>query len=100
MTGKILARSSDVSSIKDLCSLRKRYPQNIIISYLNINSIQNKLNHLKILICDSVDIFCIAESKLDESFLNSEIALGGFNKPYRLDVTASSGGLLIYVKAS
>ena len=67
---------------------------------MNINSIRNKLNDLKILISNSVDILCIAESKLDESFLNSEIALEGFKKPYRLDVTASSGGLLIYVKAS
>ena len=58
------------------------------------------LNHLKILISDSVDTLCIAESKLDESFLNSEIALERFKKPYRLDVIASSGGLLIYVKAS
>ena len=67
---------------------------------MNINSIQNKLNDLKVLISDSVDILCIAESKLDESLLNSETALDGFKKPYRLDVTASSGGLLIYVKAS
>ena len=102
MTGKILASSSDVSSIKDLCSLRKRYPQNIIISYLNINSIRNKLNNLKTLISDSVgkENLSIAESKLDESFLNGEIALEGFKKPYRLDVTASSGGLLIYAKAT
>ena len=86
--------------MKGLYSLRKRCQQNIIISYLNINSIENKLHDLKILISDSVDIICIAESKLDESFLNSEIVLEGFKKSYGLDVTASSGGLLIYVKAS
>ena len=67
---------------------------------MNINSIENKLHDLKILISDSVDIICIAESKLDESFLNSEIVLEGFKKSYGLDVTVSSGGLLIYVKAS
>ena len=67
---------------------------------MNKNSIRNKLNDLEILISNSVDILCIAESKLDESFLNSEIALEGFKKPYRLDITASSGGLLIYHKAS
>ena len=82
--------------------VRQRYPQNIIISYLNINSIRNKLNNLKTLISDSVgkENLSIAESKLDESFLNGEIALEGFKKPYRLDVTASSGGLLIYAKAT
>ena len=67
---------------------------------MNINSLRNKLNDLKILISDSVDIFCIAKCKLDESFLNSEIELEGLKKPCRLDVTASSGGPLIYVKAS
>ena len=82
--------------------VRQRYPQNIIISYLNINSIRNKLNNLKTLISDSVgkENLSIAESKLDESFSNGEIALEGFKKPYRLDVTASSGGLLIYAKAT
>ena len=53
----------------------------------NINSIRKKLNGIKILISNSVDIFCITESKLDESLLNKEIALNGFRKPYRLDVT-------------
>ena len=82
--------------------VRQRYPQNIIISYLNINSIRNKLNNLKTLISDSVgkENLSIAESKLGESFLNGEIALEGFKKPYRLDVTASSGGILIYAKAT
>ena len=58
---------------------------------------RNKLNDLKILIPNSVNILCIAESKLEESFLNSETALERFKKPYRLDVTASNDGLLIYV---
>ena len=62
---------------------------------MNIHSIWSKLIDVKILTSDSVDILCIAES-----FLNSEIVLDGFEKPYRLDVAASSGGLLIYVKAS
>ena len=61
---------------------------------------RNKVNELEVFISDSADILCITESKLDESFLNSEIALEGFKKPYRLDVTASSGSLLNYVKAS
>ena len=86
---------NDVSLIKGLYNLRKQYLQNIIISYLNINAMRNKLNDPKILISNSVNILCIAESKLEESFLNSETALEGFKKPYRLDVTTSNGGLLI-----
>ena len=45
-------------------------------------------------------MLCIAKSKLDELFLTSEIALKGFKKPYRLDVTASSVSLPIYVRTS
>ena len=78
-----VSNSSYVSSIKGLHSLRKRYLQNIIISYLKTNSIQSKLNDLTILISDSVDILCIAESKLGESFLNGKVALAGFKKPYQ-----------------
>lgn len=80
--------------------VKKTISQNTIISCLNITSIQNKLNDLKFSISDSVDILCIAESKLDELYLNGEITLEGFEKPYRLDVTAFNGGFLIYIKAS
>lgn len=48
---------------------------------------------------DSIDILCIEESKLDELFLNSNIALEGHKKPYQLGASANSGSLLIYVKA-
>ena len=50
------------------------------------------------LISDSLDILCIAESKLDELFLKGEIVPERFEKSCRLDVFGSSGGLLIYVK--
>ena len=71
---------------------------------MNVNSIPNKLIDLKILISDLFDILCLVESRLGESFLNSEIALKLFKKPYRLDATETSSGwklrLLVYVKPS
>ena len=36
------SNSSDISSIEELWSLRKQYPQSIIMSYWNINSKQIK----------------------------------------------------------
>ena len=45
-------------------------------------------------------VFLQFASPVSVFLLNSEITLDGFKKPYRLDITASSGGLLIYVKAS
>ena len=39
----------------------------------------------------------IAETKLDETFSDSQFKMPGMKKPYRLDISASSGGLLVYV---
>ena len=39
-----------------------------IFSYLNINSIRNRFGNLDIMVDGNIDILCIAETKLDESF--------------------------------
>ena len=89
-----------VSSLEDLYNLRAFYSKSIILSYININSIRNKLDDLKLLLGKSLDIICISETKLDETFPTVQFAIKGFCKPYRLDVTSKSGGLLLYVKAN
>ena len=88
-----------VSSLEDLCNLRAFYPKNIVLSYINVNSIRNKLDDLKLLLEKSLDIICISETKLDETLPTVQFAIEGFSKPYRLDVTTNSGDLLFYVKA-
>ena len=88
--------SSIDSQMTDLKTLRSKYSNNIILSYLNINSVRNKLNDLKSVIFPCVDLVCIAESKLDDSFPESQFMVPGF-KTYRFDVTADSGGLLMFV---
>ena len=89
-----------VSSLEGLYNLRAFYPKNIILSYINVNSIRNKLDDLKFLLGKSLDIICISETKLDETFPTAQFAIEGFSKPYRLDITSNSGGLLFYVKAN
>ena len=46
-----------------------------------------------------MDILTIAESKLDSSFPNSQFIVSGYKPPIRLDVSDTSGGLLVYVKS-
>ena len=87
-----------VSSLKGLYNLRAFYPKNIISSYINVNSIKNKLDDLILLLGKSLDIICISETKFDETFPMAQFAIEGFNKPYRLDITSNSRGLLFYVK--
>ena len=45
-----------------------------------------------------LDILIIAETKLDDTFPKGQFLIEGFKQPYRLDVTANSGGLLVYLK--
>ena len=78
--------------------LKLKNPLNISTAYLNINSIANKFDNLKAMIEENLDIFCIAETKIDSSYPESQFCIPGYRKPYRLDISDNSGGLLVYVK--
>ena len=91
---------TETYSLPELASVKAKHPQNIIFSYLNINSIRNKINDLNETIGGSVDILNISETKVDETFTESQFLLNRFSKPYRLDITSSSGGLLTYVNSN
>ena len=53
--------------------LRKAYPNNPIIGYLNINSLKEKIICLRDFISTStIDMLCIDETKLDTSFPDSK----------------------------
>ena len=47
---------------------------------------------------DKHDILCITESKLNSSFPKSQLVRKGYKPPYRLDISSTSGGLIIYVR--
>ena len=49
---------------------------------------------------EHVDILIVAETKQDTSFPAEQFLMPGFHKPFRLDVTANSRVLLVYVKGS
>ena len=80
--------------------LRVQYPKNIILSYININSVRHKFDNFVNLIKDNVDVLVFAETKLDGSFQDSQFSIPGFKKPYRLDISGNSGGILVFVNES
>ena len=47
---------------------------------------------------ESSEVPQIAETKLDSSFPNAQFTVKGYKSPIRLDISDSSGGLLVYVK--
>ena len=82
----------------NLKELRIQNIGRVIIATLNINSIRNKFEQLKYLIKDNIDILIVTETKIDETFPESEFCIGGFRTPYRLDRNANGGEILLYTR--
>ena len=51
-------------------------------------------------ICDSIDILTITETKIDSLFPTAEFRLATCHTPYRLDISDKSGGILVYIKSN
>ena len=72
---------------------------NCIIGYININSYRYKYESLKDLVLPSnLDIFCVAETKLNASFPDAQFAFPNF-RMFRKDKTEHAGGLLAYIRS-
>ena len=98
ITKHLSMANTDVSQI--LKGLRLSNPKNVILSYLNMNSIRNKFENLREIIKHNLDVLAVAETKIDASFPSPQFFLEGYHSPYRLDISGKSGGLLVYVKAA
>ena len=93
-----ISESTSESCFDIFKNLKLKYPLNLCTAYLNINSIANKFDNLKSMLEENLDIFCIVETKIDKSYPESQFCIPGYRKPYRLDISDKSGGLLVYVK--
>ena len=80
-----------------LKTVRIKNPNRLIIAQLNINSIRNKFDSLQNIIKGYIDILVITESKIDSSFPVNQFEIGGYSH-FRLDKSATSGGVIIYVR--
>ena len=89
---------SNVDVIDALTNIRKKYIKNIIVGHLNINTIENKIDSLKLLAHGNIDVLVICETKLDDSYPTSQFCIDGYRKPFRLDRNTFGGGILIYVR--
>ena len=68
-----LSLSKDIDQI--LFDLKTNNPSNLNFGYLDINSVRYKFENFKEIINSNVDIFTIAETKLDGSFPTSQFEL-------------------------
>ena len=70
----------------------------LIFAHININSIRNIFEDLKLLIQDNVDILVVTETILDDTFTSAQFYMEGFKTPIRLDRNTFGGGIAIYIR--
>ena len=63
-----------------------------------IQTVRNKFASLGTLVSELVDVLSISETKIDSSFPTAQFQLVNFKKPYRLDKSSTSEGLLTFVR--
>ena len=70
-------QSKNKCPFENMKKLRLKHLKNIIVAYLNINSIRNKFTNFSKMINKNVDVLVIAEIKLDETFPMQQLVLEG-----------------------
>ena len=91
-------RLSNVVSERSLKVIRTKNPNRIVLSHLNINSLRNKFDILTDQISGNVDVMVISETKLDDSFPESQFKIPGYSSPFRLDRDQNGGGIMVFVR--
>ena len=81
-----------------LKSIKLSNVNRLVIGQININSLRNKIEALKLIIRQNIDILIITETKLDETFPKAQFHIEGFALPYRMDRSKHGGGVIIYVR--
>ena len=72
---------------------------NLLIAYLNIRSLRNKvIDSWEILKDLSLDYLVFSETKFDESFPNVQFKLNGYEKSTRRDRLKHGGRLIEFVR--
>ena len=70
----------------------------LVIGHLDINSLHNKFDSLKLLVKNKLDVFMISETMLKETFPESQFFMDKFTPPYRMDRNTNGGGIALYVR--
>ena len=94
----ILNKDDDSDPYKLLKSIKVSNVNRLIIGQLNINSLRHKFEALKLIIKGNIDILIITETKLDDTFTDSQFDIDGYAPHYRNNRTKTGGGVIIYVR--
>ena len=78
----VTPEKTNLDIYSNLENIRTSNSKKIFIGHLNINSVRNKFDFLADIVKDNVDILMISESKLDDSFPDSQFLRQGFGKHF------------------
>ena len=92
------SRAKNSEKNNSLSFIRKGNFNKLVLGHININSIRNKFHILVQQITNNVEILMIYETKLDSSFVESQILIPDYTSPYRLDRNYHGGGIMLYVR--
>ena len=73
---------------------------NSIVAYLNINSLGEKINHLREICKESpIDILCVDETKIDSSYPHAQFQINDYQfPPFRRDRNKYEGGKIMFIR--
>ena len=79
-------------------NLKLKNTNRLIVGQLKINSVVRKLDQLKVLLVNNIDILVITETKIDSSFPNAQFRIDGFSALFRLDRNRFGGRVIFSVR--
>ena len=77
-----LDKNDNVTPYNLLKSIKISNINRLTIAQLNINSLRNKIESLKLLMTGNIDILIITETKLDETFPKQQFWIDGYSPPF------------------
>ena len=93
------SHSIDYTNLQTLKKDGLNYPRNPLISYLNINSIRNKISDITEIFGKlQLDNFVLSETKIDESFPSAQFNIHDYEIRNRRDRDKHGGGLIEFVR--
>ena len=89
--------NSDLKKLKVLRVENDYYP---IVANLNINSLGEKINHLREICKESpIDILCVDETKIDSSYPDAQFQINDYQfPPFRRDRNKYGRGKIVYIR--
>ena len=89
---------SDVVSDRSLKVICTKNPNQIVVAQFNINSLRNKFDILTHQISWNLDVMLISETKLNNSFPESQFKIPAYSSPFRFDWDQNGRGIMVFVR--